>query len=935
MYPVLILRSEFVCLVILIFLFFMSRNYNIDKESKSFSRILCFAMLHVVFDIITVITVNNMETIPNWINWFCHVVFYVTAMLFSNEIAMYAVALCYPKKVKKIYPVGHLIISLFILSLSFMDIEYMEVVGTYSSAGTAAYVGYSIAFAFFIAALVIIFTHFRQIPTSVKSALIPMMLVLMCTEVSQVIWRSILFTGGAVTIVTVGFFFSLENPVEVFRKKAMTDALTGVQSRSSYEEEIERLDEHFAANRSQDYTFVFCDLNDLRNVNNRFGHAEGDNYITLITASIKECMKECNSVFRIGGDEFLIYYYKTGEETVLKEIKSLQDECAKASENLKYTAAVSVGYAVSSDVYKTLKDVVKNADYAMYQNKAKIKKGTDNSNFAVGAKLNYAGLTDSIFDAMCASNDRNYPFITNLETNVTRIAPAWKEYFGLEDEFFSDFVNQWKERIHPDDYDGYIKDVISVINGHKKYHNYEYRARKADGEYVRVSCHGSVFRDNSNGTTYFTGFIVNHGMDDNTDMVTGLSNFDILASDVLKYMDEGTPFSLIKIKLNNFARINMLYGYNEGNVILKRIADVLSGELLEKGEVFCHGAVNFTILLRTTNEEFLTKYYRWISDILEVGVQTERYMVPIQISGGAYVNYGEKVKVERIRSSLVYAVDESNYNQRCRLVFCNDIDENSIESDISLLAEIHSDALIRMNNFSLRYQPIIDITTEKIIGAEALLRWNHPDQGEIQPNKFIQFLENDPCYYRLGLRIIEEAVKDAKGIQKTIPDFKINVNITALQLQNENFVKNIVSILERHEFEPKNLVLELTERCKEMDGAFLADKISSIRKTGIKVAFDDLGTGYSSINLLMDIPVDEVKLDKDFVCDIPNRDSYRIFVQSLILGCTVSEGYTICFEGVETRETLDVIKGFGPFYAQGYYFAKPLEIKELVEYIKK
>jgi len=936
MFPILILRCELVCLVILVFLFFTSRSYHLTNESQSFRRILSFSILHIVFDIATVLTVNHVDTVPVWLNWVFHVAFYLSAILYSNEIVDYIVAICYPKSAKPLYAVGHILTALYICSLSFLKIEYVEDVGTYSSSGPAAYVGYGLAFSFFIAALVIIFTHMKMMSATIKSALIPMMLVLMITEICQILWRSVLFTGGAITIVTVGFFFSLENPAAVFQKKAMTDALTGVRSRSSYEEDIEKYDKRFRAKPSDDYIFVFCDLNNLRAVNNRFGHAEGDNYITLIASSISRYMKHASAVYRIGGDEFLVFYYQAGEELVEKEIRDLQAACEEASTGLDYTVAVTAGYAQSFPSFKSLRDVVKTADYAMYQNKARIKSGAARRSEIIGTTLNYAGLTDSMFDAMCASNDRSYPFIKNLDTNVTRIAPAWKEYFGLPDEFYADFLGVWTERIHPDYREGYLADVVAVINGHRKYHAFDYLAKKPDGSYVRVSCHGSLYRDSSSGSNYFTGFIVNHGLEENIDHLTGLDNFDALSSLIGTLMDEKKPFSLMKLKLNNFSRVNMLYGYRGGNDIILKFAALLADELHGLGKVFCQGSVNFTILFHTVDEEVLKDYYKRVREHCAAGIETETGTVPLLLSGGAVTDNGEQCEIEQLRGGLVFAVEESHFTQRNNLVFYHELNKGSSDTELSLLSMIHSDALGAMTFFQLRYQPIVDVQTKKTVGAEALLRWIHPIYGEVPPGKFIAFIENDPCYYRLGLAILEQAVTDAKELQKKIPAFRINVNITALQLQNEKFADHVFEILERHDFSPSSLVLELTERCKEMDGAFLAAKIAELRSRGILVAFDDLGTGYSTINLLMDIPVDEIKLDREFVKEIANRENYRFFVRALVLGLSSRDNnYTICFEGIENKEMLGTVAEFGDFLAQGYFFAKPLLIRDFTEYIEK
>jgi len=935
MFPVLILRCELVCLVILVFLYFTSRSYNISSESKAFNRLLFFALIHVVFDIITVLTVNQTDTVPLWLNWICHVFFYLSAIFFSNEIVNYVIAICYPGYAKKLYALGHILISIYICCLPFLRIYYIQTIGTCSSAGPAAIVGYGLAFLFFSCAILMILTHMNIMTPSIKSALIPMMLVLMIAEVCQIIWPSILFTGSAVTIVTVGFFFSLENPVSVFRQKALFDALTGVRSRSSYEEDIDRFDRHFQKDPNNDYCFVFIDLNNLRVVNNRFGHAEGDNYITLIAKSMKQCMKHCSAIYRIGGDEFLVYYNRTDVAIIVNEINELHSECNRISMRSGYTVAISVGYAVSSSSNQSLKDVVRTADYAMYCNKAAAKSRKDSVSSAVGTKINYSGLTDKIFDALCAANDRSYPFITNMETNVTRISPEWSSYFGLDDEFFADFLSIWKCRIQPDYVEGYVNDLLDVINKRQRYHHYDCFARRIDGEYVRISCRGSIYRDSSSGITYFSGFIVNHGLDDNTDPVTGLKNYDELTSRIYKLTDRGTPFSVLKLRLNNFARIDMLYGYNEGNKLLKTISMILTDEIGSKDNVFCQDSVNFTILLDTYDEQTVEDYYSKISGRLAAGLDVTSIRVPVFISGGAYINKGESCCIQLIRSGLLFATEESHSNQRNNLVFYHGAHDTQTDTDVSLLAMIHADALADQKHFQLYYQPIIDMSNGETVGAEALLRWIHPVFGVIPPRQYIAFLENDPCYYRLGLSILEWAVRDAKRVREMIPKFKISVNITALQLQDRSFISNVLSILQKYDCDPGNLVLELTERCKEMDFNFLSKRIAKLRSKGILVAFDDFGTGYSTINLLMNIPVDEIKLDKDFVQELRDRENYRLFANTIVSGRSSSGNhYTICFEGIENEEVLREARKYGDFLAQGYYFAKPLPIEELITYVR-
>ena len=179
MYLVLILRAEAVCLVILGFLFLTSRSYNIGKDEKTFSRLLGFALLHVIFDIITVLTVNNTGAVPSWVNRLCHIIFYLSAIFFSSELANYVFSICYPRRAKLFYALGHALAAIYLCCLPFLKIEYLPVGGTYASTGPAAIVGYGLAFIFFISALVIIFINLKILPGPIKISLIPMMSILM------------------------------------------------------------------------------------------------------------------------------------------------------------------------------------------------------------------------------------------------------------------------------------------------------------------------------------------------------------------------------------------------------------------------------------------------------------------------------------------------------------------------------------------------------------------------------------------------------------------------------------------------------------------------------------------------------------------------------------------------------------------------------------
>lgn len=504
MYPVIILREELVCLVLLLFMWFTSRSYDMGKDSRSFTRLTIFAISHVVFDIVTVWLVNLVDANQNdkvfmFITHVAHLLFYMSAILFSKEILNYVIHLSYPKHARKLYLIGFILPALYLALLPVMGLpQYEAAEGTWSSTGTAAYVGYSIAFVYFLTALILMTINIKKISRSMSTALFPMMLILIAAVIIQAIYKPFLFTGGAVTIVTIAFFFSLENPVHVFRQKMMTDALTGMGSRHNYEMKIEELNKLYEKGNAPKYTFAFIDINRLRDVNNRYGHQEGDHYITLVATQLAEQLKTASGIYRIGGDEFIVFYTDKDETETLHELNNVQSGLKAAAVDLEYEAGVAIGFASSSEQYKTIHEIIKAADYAMYINKAEAHAKPANIVSPTGAKVNPVGLTNRLFDAVANISDSNFPFLTNLETNVTRVSATWKERFALPDEYLFDFAAIWSNYIHPEDRKNYLSEITAIKTGKKKQLDVSYRALTKGHKYIYCNSKGRVL-DGSDG----------------------------------------------------------------------------------------------------------------------------------------------------------------------------------------------------------------------------------------------------------------------------------------------------------------------------------------------------------------------------------------------------------------------------------------------------
>ena len=264
--------------------------------------------------------------------------------------------------------------------------------------------------------------------------------------------------------------------------------------------------------------------------------------------------------------------------------------------------------------------------------------------------------------------------------------------------------------------------------------------------------------------------------------------------------------------------------------------------------------------------------------------------------------------------------------------FLNELN-NENSQRIEKLHYIRGSIMKNYEGYYLVYQPVVDSRTERLIGAEALIRWKSERYGVVPPDHFIPLLEKDPLFPELGKWILETAMKDAKEIMKTVPDFVVNVNLSYTQLEKGGFVDMVLQTLKKQEYPPDHLCLEITERCRLLDMGILKDMIAALRSYGVKIALDDFGTGFSSIGLVKNLPFDTIKIDRSFVLRIEEDEKEKALVENFV-NVASTFGAKVCIEGIETAGMKEILKKYRVQSFQGYYYAKPLPIDELEQMIE-
>ncbi|GBF28682.1 phytochrome-like protein cph2 [bacterium MnTg03] len=241
---------------------------------------------------------------------------------------------------------------------------------------------------------------------------------------------------------------------------------------------------------------------------------------------------------------------------------------------------------------------------------------------------------------------------------------------------------------------------------------------------------------------------------------------------------------------------------------------------------------------------------------------------------------------------------------------------------------------IENEHWQLYYQPKQDMKSGKIVGAEALIRWDHPKRGLLSPYEFIDFAEKHGLIVPIGDWVIKQACKQIKQwIDEGIQDCKVAINLSSVQLVQTDIVDNILNTLEEHKVPPRLFEIEITETILMSNIQAAIETLHRLHARGIRIAIDDFGTGYSSLSYLKNLPVDCLKIDRAFIKDICNNDMDKKIVKTLII-MAHSMDKTVVAEGVEEIEQFELLKQYGCDEIQGYLLSKPVPADQLLEMLK-
>lgn len=426
-----------------------------------------------------------------------------------------------------------------------------------------------------------------------------------------------------------------------------------------------------------------------------------------------------------------------------------------------------------------------------------------------------------------------------------------------------------------------------------------------------------------------------------TDFLTGLYNRMCCERDLARHIDEakktGQTGAILYLDLDDFKHINDGLGHQYGDVLLKAISHALQRVEGLEGCCYRMGGDEFVVVIAA-------KVYYRLDDILaEI---KEIFSKPWFLKGADYYctasmgivtfpDSGDFV-ADLIKKADI-AMYEAKKGGKNRLERYSDGINSESGKRLDMEKNMRNATAGGCEEFEVYFQPIIDIQQAEPVcaGAEALLRWNSARQGFVAPSEFIPLAEYLGLINPIGNYVLTEACRYCRlWNEEGHPDYKVNVNLSVVQLLQNNIVELVEQALKETGLRPRNLTLEVTESLAINDMERMKEILGRIKELGVKIALDDFGTGYSSLNHIREIPFDVIKVDQSFVRELA-EDAYSQSFIKMVAELAETIGVNICVEGIEGPSQYKVLQGMKVKYVQGYYFDKPMTRQRFEEkYVK-
>ena len=712
---------------------------------------------------------------------------------------------------------------------------------------------------------------------------------------------------------------------------ANKDTLTGVKNKHAYVTAEAHLNEQIDAETDGlEFAIAVCDINGLKEVNDLQGHSAGDKYIRDACTVICEVFDH-SPVYRIGGDEFVVILRGHDYENRLDLVKHFYNLQVEH----RHKGLVTIAYGMSEfdpDKDLTVQDVFERADKSMYEEKARFKNQPINNEVEAIESYSFVRfyeLYEQLLAAMTNFEDLDIGLIQQqltkiglmfrLSKGVVRIyRNAKEEELGLGDTYIP--FDNGKENVEI----LRIKAVTSVMSGatctvYMAEDEEPLSPEERDKvELVMRTVVSFVSRNRLKDIVYDLAYFDDSGY-------PNLRSLNRVLDNIVKTNAFENKMA-VRYNLRHFSLINQEFGRATGDKIIKKHYDTLKEILGEDGFVARLGGDNFVAIGSIDKVGEVADY------LFEANIRIDdSNVVKVPCSAGVFeVPEGyTAADIGDIMGKIINAYRVAQNGGGSHIVYYSD-ELMMVKEKSAWVQQKLSDALAN-EEFVPYYQPKVDIYTGRIIGGEALCRWFHKDQV-YQPSDFIPALEKTSDICKLDLYMLEQVCRNQRAWLDGGEDRKLvpmSINFSRKHIMNVEIADNIERIIDKYQIPHDAIEIEFTETTNEIEFNDLKHVVCSLLEKGIMSSVDDFGIGFSSLNLLREIPWKTIKIDKSFVpeeSDPIDGDKCKMFRS--VVAMSKSLGFDCLAEGVETEYQIQFLRESGCNYVQGYYYDKPLPKEE-------
>lgn len=527
----------------------------------------------------------------------------------------------------------------------------------------------------------------------------------------------------------------------------------------------------------------------------------------------------------------------------------------------------------------------------------------------------------------------DYLYLYNLQTDQFMISEHAVKTFRLEENRFLHGQEALQSVVYPEDLPPLFDDIQKLKSGESTTHDMDYRWMGKDDRPIWINCRGQVIQDEQGKALYLIGQIAELGRKSKVDNVTGLYRESILREELDQYeMGEGKEAFLLQIGIDNFKDINEKYGQDFGDTILESTANCILEAVGENNRVFRLHGDEMIVLVKDYPQEGpdpAKTLYKEIRHLVDQSILDSGFHTFFTISAGSlYLDEQSEISGKLIEKTS-FALHQAKLRGKNTCVRYLQEDYDSYVRKLDIQECLQRDITDGYRGFEIYYQPVVNIKKKEILGAEALIRWHSDKYGFMPPVEFVPLLEESGLIIPLGRWIVKEALLQCQKWQKEVPNFRISVNLSFVQLKKSDALKDILELIEEIDIDKNLVMFEVTES-GELETGSAFSVLRAFKNEAIHLAIDDFGTGYSNLRYVRNMTFDLLKIDQSFITNI-RRNPYDYLVVKQFTELAHALNLTVCYEGVETKEDLDCVLDLGPDYIQGYYFSKPVPAQEFEE----